>query len=550
MNKVNFLLSGAVLAAMSGGAFAGYNPASESFNLIVRVSGASAVDNGIFDRVDVDMCQNNANKSYLVQSGNSTSSLGNYWGVACDASAASGVTGKVLFLKRSAGGSAQGVGPVNFSQAIQFLNRASCTDADNNGIYTCPTLDSGSVPVGGVSDVAPSAFSYIINGGTGANNYSNLAAKEFASQVFGVVVNTKFRNALQALQFGSASPCVGAETEACMPSLDRSQIVSIFATNGGGKDWNFLRVNRDTLAGSNGESPYSSPATAAYRPTPFDSKIHVCRRVVGSGTQAQFQYNFLDNPSKAAVGGALTPYSQSAHSDFGIGPVVWNGSGAGDVETCLESYDSATTKTITAEFGSTVINPAPEDVANEIPAENPTPVYAWAIGIQGTEKNNTLVKAYRFIKVDGVAPTLENVWNGKYYDFAESSCQTRTGDTSGEATFVKNTCALTATNLAKLNLGSNLTFEAGGTGSGEHLWGVGGYILPSNVTGANPDGAKFSLTNPVTNYVRLNNPARTAFQNPNFIRVPFNTGNTSLDTNGSLNAAGTGITPATDKSSW
>ncbi|QSA97268.1 hypothetical protein [Methylococcus sp. EFPC2] len=539
MKKFNSILSASVLAVLSAGAHAAYDPSSTAFDLIVRVSGASAVDNALFDRVDLDLCQANANKSYVLQSGNSTASLGNYWGIACDATAASGVTGKVLFLKRSAGGSGVGVAPVNNSTPIQFVDRASCTDADANGVYTCPTLTVGDVPNGGVSDVAPVAFEAAINGGNGANLTGNLTAKEFAAQVFGIVVNTSFRNALQAAQFGSAHACVGSETEACMPSLSKQEINSIFSAGTTLTSWGSFRVNRDGLAGTNGESLTASPSTAAYRTAPFDTKLHICRRVVGSGTQAQFNANFLDNPSKG--GSALTPYSQG-DTNFLTGPIVWNGSGSGDVETCLEAYDSGTTKTITSATGSTQINPASGETG---------PTKAWAIGIQGTEKNNTLAKAYRFIKIDGVAPTLQNVWNGKYFDFAESSFQVRTGDTSGEATFVKNAFNLTAASIAKLNLGTDLAYTPGGTGAGEHQWGVGGYLLPSTITGASPDGAKFVLTNPVTNYTRFNNYAASPVANPTFkSRTPFTSGDSSLNTNGSLNAAGTGLTVIPGVSSW
>lgn len=540
MNKVNYALSAAVLAALSSGAQAGYNPATTAFDLIVRVAGASASDNGLFDRVDADMCQKNANKSYLVQSGNDTAKLGNYWGIACDASVASGVSGKVLFLKRSAGGSEMGVGPVNDGAAIEFLNRSSCADGDRNGVYTCPTLTAGDVPNGGISDIAPAGFVAPINGGTGAV-YTKLDSKALVTQVFGIVVNTSLRNALQAAQFGSAHTCVGKETEACMPSLTKQQIDSLFARDSGETSWSALVVNRvgSTPASLAGAPLTTSPATAAWRPSPFDTKLHICRRVVGSGTQAQFNYNFMENPSKGSAG--LTPYSQE-NTNFSTGPVVWNGSGSSDVESCLEAYETGTSKTITAAKGSVEIN-------SKSSAEK-GPVKAWAIGIMGTEKNNTLGKAYRFIKVDNVAPTLENVWNGKYFDFAEASCQTRKGDTSAAALFVKKACVLTANSVAKLNLGPDLTYAPGGNGSGEHQWGVSGYLLPSTIVGAVPDTA-FRLVNPVTNYVRYNNPAKSPVINKAFrTKVPFNSGDTSKDTAGSLNAASTGVAPKAGVTSW
>jgi len=545
MNTTRSLASIAVLAALSAGAHAAYNPATETFNHIVRLSGASAMDNGLFDRVDLDMCQANANKAYLVQTGNATSSLGNYWGIACDASTASGVTGKVLFIKRSAGGSAQGVGPVNSSTPIQFISRSSCTDTDSNGVYTCPTLSAGEIPDGGVADVAPKAFEFIVNGAPadGTDVSSNLDAKAMVTQVFGIVVNTSFRNALQSAQFGANSTCVGAETEPCMPSLTKQQINTIFGTKSGLKTWTLFRVERDGVDITpplNGEALTSSPATANFRTGTFDTKVRICRRVAGSGTQAQFNANFLGNPVKDAAF-RLIPYDQ-ADTNFGTGPIVWNGSGSSDVETCLEAYDSGTTKTITSATGSTQINPAAGETG---------PTKAWAIGIQGTEKNASLAKPYRFIKVDGVAPTLENVWNGKYFDFAEGSCQTRVGDNSGPATFIKAACALNVTAAVKLNLGADQALGGSGAnfGSGEQPWGVAGYLLPSTIAGTNPDGSKFQLSNPVTNYVRFNNYGADPVVNTGKA-VTFNSGDTSLDTNGSLtNVGGAAITP-NGTSSW
>jgi hypothetical protein len=291
--------------------------------------------------------------------------------------------------------------------------------------------------------------------------------------------------------------------------------------------------------GAAGVPLVTSPATAAYRKSPFDTKLHICRRVAGSGTQAQFQYNFLDNPSKGA--NALIPYRQ-ANTNFSTGPVVWEGSGSGDVETCLTAYENGTSASITDATSSHQINPATNEGSKS--------VYAWAIGIQGTEKNNTLGKPYRFIKVDGVAPTLENVWNGKYFDFAESSCQIRKGDTSAAALFVQKVCAFTPNTVAKLDLGTDLTYTPGGNGSGEHQWGVAGYMLPSTTPGAVPDSV-FRLINPVTNYVRYNHPEKTAVINKSFrTRVPFNSGDTSLDTNGPLNVSGTAVSPKSDSSSW
>lgn len=529
MNNVKYLLSMAVLAAMSSGAQA-YNPATQAYaaNAIIRVSGASAVDNALFDRVDQDMCQNNANKSYLFLSGKGVGNLGDYWGITCDATAASGYTAgtPILFLKRAAGGSGQGVGPVNSSTAIQFLNRTTCAGGPTS--YTC-TAGGADVPNGGLSDVYPKAFEDPINGGTGAA-YNNLDATTLATQVFGVVVTKDLRNALQAMEFGETSPCATSVDESvkegveCMPSLSHQQVRSIFAVDGGAlSSWDNLQFINPTTGVAEGLA--SSPVTAAYRTAAdFDPLIHICRRIRGSGTQAQFQYEFLDNPSKNAVNGSLVPFSESG-SDFFGGPVVWNGSGSSDTEDCLVAYQSGTTKSIIhLDLNDpTELATVTSSINNDLDPHGigDHKVHAWAIGLMGTEKNNKLQKDYRFVKLDGNAPTIDSVAVGNYTDAYEASCQVRKNDNSLQAGFVKKACALTAATIKKLDIGANGTIEVKGDGVGEHVWGVAGYLAPSTNTGAVPD-AIFSFTNPVTNYVRDNNAAKGLHINPAYNTVvPF-----------------------------
>ncbi|MEQ8659512.1 MAG: hypothetical protein RLW62_01710, partial [Gammaproteobacteria bacterium] len=53
------------------------------------------------------------------------------------------------------------------------------------------------------------------------------------------------------------------------------------------------------------------------------------------------------------------------------------------------------------------------------------PRYGWGIGVQSTEKNPDLGLGYRFVKVDGLVPSLENVYAGDYTDHYEQTCQIR-----------------------------------------------------------------------------------------------------------------------------
>jgi hypothetical protein len=52
---------------------------------------------------------------------------------------------------------------------------------------------------------------------------------------------------------------------------------------------------------------------------------------------------------------------------------------------------------------------------------NPKGNTAFAIGILTTERNLTLSLDYRYIKIDGFAPTVQEVYNGNYPYFTEGS---------------------------------------------------------------------------------------------------------------------------------
>jgi len=58
---------------------------------------------------------------------------------------------------------------------------------------------------------------------------------------------------------------------------------------------------------------------------------------------------------------------------------------------------------------------------------------AWAIGQQSSDKNASATKAYRFIKINGVAPTLANAFSGAYDFTNESTWQYTTATPSGRS---------------------------------------------------------------------------------------------------------------------
>lgn len=320
----------------------------------------------------------------------------------------------LLVYKRSAGGSAQGVSPlINqdpadvASDVIEFLDiETGCTLDTAAAVGTLgKVVCSGTkfaVPDFGVSDVDPIQFR-AQNTPAGfapisADDLSKLTVKGSVALTFGIPVTTDFRNALQEAQFGVADPCVGDDTEACMPSLSRNQIASIYS--GKISSWKKLMVG--------GVNVFDNASAVFKGVGPTADRVHICRRVEGSGTQAQHGINFLNTPCASSA--AVPATETGALIEFAPVTQVHEMSGSGDVTDCLDALDTGVLGVTTGEMGDGSF------------FDN-TYGKRWAVGIQSLEKSSA---NFRFIKVDGVAPTLANVAAGKYMDFAELTFQYNT----------------------------------------------------------------------------------------------------------------------------
>ena len=312
------------------------------------------------------------------------------------------------------------------------------------------------VPTVGVSDVNPEMFvgdnvpaGFLPIDATAVS--ARLTVVPGAALVFGIPVSLPLYNALQLAQ----GKTVGAIDEVNMPSLSKAEVASIMA--GRVKNWNQFKAGptgqglRDYVVSLGGTAPGSN-------------LVNICRRVNGSGTQAQMSAKFLNYPCTA---GASSP---TASSSALTGPVVTLNSSSGNVDTCLNT--AATNN-------------------------------RWAVGLQALEKNFLVAGAYplayRFVKIDGVAPTLANAANGKYFDVVENTFQwRRVGGASTPALQLSGD---------KLNLMSDI---ANGAGSAtivrtvmnpNFVYGFGqsGY-LALDTNGTNAPSYPFSATNPVTPY--------------------------------------------------
>ena len=368
--------------------------------LNIRVSGATAQDNGILGSA-LQVCNAGTVTRYAIS---------NNFVFFCTPNPAqitvpSGKS-QLAIYKYSVGGSAFGVNPINSNTAsdgstltstgnqLPFLDltkiAASCTGT--NAVTTTPTfgtlgtytnvacgnassaLTTAATTYIGVSDVEPAFF---------GKNTANITAQQSYALIFGVPVSQKIRNALQ-LQQGLV---VGDDTEANMPSLTSAQVVSAYT------------------------QPFQTWAGIGVTTGFTDDQIYVARRVDSSGTQKTFEALIARAPNgqaglkTCAVGtdpfsapdsGNTTTGDPSSVCNLASGaPLVFAGSGGGDVRACLINHDGNS---------------------------------RGAIGILTTEdKPPVQANSWRFVKVDNITPNQAQTAAGRYRFYVESSLNIRTG---------------------------------------------------------------------------------------------------------------------------
>lgn len=393
-----------------------------------------------------------------------------FWSVACMGKSTLPATmagKKILWSKRDEGGSGTGVGPLATSKPIGFMKPS--TGAGTNcpavsgtksfpgvtaNLWHCtafnvpavineadPTADGViRVPDIGTSDIEPDKFTTAFTYNVPATDFdldgvrsptdtddilaahdANSLVKEGVAQlVFNTPVNLLMYQDLQRAQFPSGHPLysdcnpagatygsitsssANANSEKCMPSLSSSVIRSIFAKNGAIRGAKDLRA--ETAYGSGTFVELDAVAGGA-----TDNNIQICRRVNGSGTQAQFNAMHLGYPCDATSDKSidtLVPEGESLLTSF-----VSEGESSGDVEKCSNDFNNGT----------------------NISGKNSALRKRWAIGIQSLEKNapssttGLYSNPYRHIKIDGFAPTLVNAHAGQYYNYGTQSLQYKSG---------------------------------------------------------------------------------------------------------------------------
>lgn len=526
MKKIT--LSAAIAAAMlSSGAQAALPVIDNATTLTLYVSGATAAANFIdklvsstlVDPVD-KICDSTAPIYRFHETANTEQ-----FAIYCKANNTGAVGVKnpnlptgatnanLLVYKRNTGGSGAGVTPVAQNTNLSFLTLTGCTEnvaavaGGAIGDITCPNITNSQKPDLGLSDVDPIQFkgNNAIGGlDISAADVAKLTVKSASALAFGVPVTLDLFKTLQAAQMSlgkiSTTNCnIGDTTEECLPSLSKADIATIHA--GKWVDWNSLKVGNSATAPGLYDWAASSPVVDGVSVDQFlpgDPALHICRREPGSGTQAQSNIKFLNDGCAAA---ATTLQPAGGNDDLlgeGEGaPLIHAMTSSGRVDACMEDLQSG-------------LDTAPN-------FDNSLYGKRWAVGIQSLEK----VKSYyEFIKVDGVAPTLNNVVEGKYQDWVENTFQYR------------NSTSANPLVGAKLTLADALIKSAGSPGvmadinaSFVHGFGIGAYLaVPSNHA---PSNGRFDAARPVAPFSHAVKTGATTFAGANACRQPTAWGGTA-----------------------
>jgi hypothetical protein len=432
---MNFVKSPVSLAVSTALLFAAasasaYVPTSNTdTDLVVYWAGATASSLSAQELAINSLCDTDTDLLYVKAAANDAP--GNDWALACRTAAAgatvSGLpTGlRILVIKRDRGGSGVGVGPLQVNQTIPFLtvNATNCSIPLTAGVNGAPaiglpggapgtfvpltgctaTYTTSALVEMGTSDIEPSKFfginTPVVDVGSGNVGFPFVNGTGFKTQVslaglaFNTPVTLNMYRALQTAQFGAGSVCnpanvdfntvlpavpgvnprtdvTNAESEACMPSLTRQEINSILT--GKVVTWNQLLNAAGTAV---------LPAQA----------VQICRRVEGSGTQATMNALIGNWPCDAnAADNAIdiiTPRNTASAA------LLLN-SGAGDVDNCLNTFNGTA---------------------------NPNAIGVLSIEGRNVQKN----RGWRYIKIDGVAPTLKNIHGGDYWLWSQQSAQLR-----------------------------------------------------------------------------------------------------------------------------
>jgi hypothetical protein len=407
-----------------------------------------------------------------------------YWALYCetDGSKVSGLTGtrKVWISRRRLGASFVGLDALRGTRLTYLKDpvAAACTAFDGTftsaGVqfkyqYSCGTVTDGIAATAATSDVTPDAFRGPDNVPSGYAEIDAAAIpnrRAIAGHIIGLPVTLKLRNALQYAQVLSGSlpsDCTSTgniESARCMPDLTKQQLVSLFS--GTVSDWNAFSVKASSGTLTLGQVAQQWAGDASYLNPPRDTKVHICRRENGAGQQVALLANILQNPCLGSSSPALVQPGGATDAQMATS--------LGQVDNCLRDFND----------GSNLFPP----LANVAHGNQ------WAISIQTTERNVNRAANYRYVKVAGGAPTLDDVALGNYPLWSEYAISWMNNVSEDQAKVLE----------AIVRYGQNPANVNARNAASVHSFGPAGYIALSS-NGYAPDPV-FNRANPINPYTR------------------------------------------------
>ncbi|MEL7311208.1 MAG: hypothetical protein AAFN07_06855 [Pseudomonadota bacterium] len=366
------------------------------------ISGATATDQALYQITILatnGICEPGTADVYIDTDGLQATDANDQFMVACEGRAGSSVAGQnILIAKESNGGSNNGTRNVARSIPLDFIDPQAPTCATTGiaipaggalAAYTLNNECSGVaavVPDAGVADVEAALFST-----TTPADIAALQADPLFQIIFSPAVTLNLYRALQAAQGLTQD-----DDPANVPNLTRGQLSRIF--NGQAFTWDEFFTNTG----------------AAFLP---GEDVYVCRRGNDSGTQASFAAFVLNERCNTSVTTFVAPDDLSClaggcdytNAAFG-GDFIFAGDGSGDVRDCLDDRFSNDL------FGIGVLSTNTE--INDIGATS---------------------RQFRFIGIDGAAPTLQETANGGYHFVTENVLNTlRVGGPTGTVAALVN----------------------------------------------------------------------------------------------------------------
>ncbi|WP_347989119.1 hypothetical protein [Methylomonas sp. AM2-LC] len=367
---------------------------------------------------------------------------------------------QILLVKRTLGSAGYGVVPLLDNSNLDNLNITATTAANwsgagkthlatitqanastyltqvpSHGGFTgvdAPALLQGGynypLPVNEVSTGAPVA-PFTTNYTAASLTAKGITRIPTGGETYGIAVTTDLYKVLQAAQIADGSLTLPAghaigsyASDGDLPSLSRNFVAALLAGNV--QTWANVLVNDTTL----GSTPLTSYASAAGVTAPANNVVGVGIRNAGAAIGAVGYAKFLGYPYVPNASAPPTAIADTSADEFAAAPLVKAPTGATDTDNLLNDW----------QFGD---NTSGHNNVTAVTSGDPTSLTnerIWGLAIQTADRNNTGTLGYRYIKIDGAAPTIPNIANGTYPVWAEGEVLISSHATASESLFLKD----------------------------------------------------------------------------------------------------------------